>query len=111
MKSLEIVNSKIKHLKKRLYKLNDTKEGTVEDFEKYNLECELKEQLEIKEDLTALCFLKNHLNFYSSNHPDSEWCDLIGLGNVPGGPLDQRTPAEYKFVKDWFYKEKKGVIR
>ena len=51
MKSLEIVNRNIKAIKKLL---QNAKEGTKEDFDKYYHEQELKEQLAIQQSLEVL---------------------------------------------------------
>ena len=56
----------------------------------------------VKNDLEILFILKKHLAFYSSENPNSEWCDLIGLGNIPAGELDKRTTIEYEKVKKWY---------
>lgn len=61
MKSLEIVNRNIKMYKKMLYNLKDTQVGTIEDFKKYNIECEIKEYQQIKQDLEVLEIIKKIL--------------------------------------------------
>ena len=51
MKSLEITNRYIKAIKKLLRNLKDTQEGTLEDFDKFCNEQELKHLQQIKQDL------------------------------------------------------------
>lgn len=59
MSAIDIVNMNIKLLEKMLYELKDTKVGTIEDFKKHGIECELREHKQIKNDLEVLNILKN----------------------------------------------------
>lgn len=88
MNSLKYIKGELNWLKKGGNRQLD------QDEEIRNLE-------NVKKDLEILYIFRKHLAFYSSDNPTSEWCDLIGLGNVPTGELDKITPMEYKKVKKW----------
>ena len=61
MKSLEIINSEIKQMKKKLHQLGETEEGTAKDFIRYYITEELKNYQNVKQDLKVLEILKRYL--------------------------------------------------
>lgn len=99
MKSLEFINGKIKQIKKDLYKLGETKEGTAKDFGKYVLTEELKDYQDVKQDLEVLKILKKYSFFdeYEFFYKNGKRCDCIRL-------LIHSTrmkEEEYKKLKKW----------
>lgn len=110
MEGLEIVNSNVRLLKKQLYKLKDVQEGTKEDFQKYTLECELKEQLKIKQDLEVLeiIYKKNvdvkNLRIYTKTFSHDK--DLLSAYNVGLDEEYHLTMEELLKLKQWLEENK-----